>query len=272
MKGEVSLNNNILFGMPTLIECKSIEENIALCEELGLSFIELNMNLPQFQLHNIDCDYYRYLMKSNHIFFTLHLPEDLNISNFNPVVANAYMRTVKDSIKISKKLDISIINMHMSTGIYFTLPDSKVYLFDEYLDFYIESIKAFGKMLSQNISDNNISICIENTGIFDKDFINEAVEELLKYDFCKLTWDIGHDHSSGNLDFGFITTHIQNIKHFHIHDAIGKDNHLPLGSGEIDILEKLNIAEKYNCSCVIETKTIEGLRKSVAFLRQVGIS
>jgi len=39
-------------GMPTLIECQSIEVNIELCRELGLDFIEieLNMNLPQYQL------------------------------------------------------------------------------------------------------------------------------------------------------------------------------------------------------------------------------
>ena len=32
------------FGMPTLIENKTLEDNIALCKQLGLSFIELNSN------------------------------------------------------------------------------------------------------------------------------------------------------------------------------------------------------------------------------------
>jgi len=35
------------YGMPTLIETNSIEECAALCKELHLDFIELNMNLPQ---------------------------------------------------------------------------------------------------------------------------------------------------------------------------------------------------------------------------------
>ncbi|WP_259473503.1 hypothetical protein [Clostridium estertheticum] len=34
------------FGMPTLIETNSIESCVKLCKELGLDFIELNMNLP----------------------------------------------------------------------------------------------------------------------------------------------------------------------------------------------------------------------------------
>ena len=33
------------FGVPTLIENKTLEDNIALCNQLGLSFVELNMNL-----------------------------------------------------------------------------------------------------------------------------------------------------------------------------------------------------------------------------------
>lgn len=42
------------FGMPTLIENKTIEDNIALCKELGLSFIELSMNFPEYQIDKIE--------------------------------------------------------------------------------------------------------------------------------------------------------------------------------------------------------------------------
>ena len=33
-------------GMSTLVEFDSLEENIELCERIGLNFIELNMDLP----------------------------------------------------------------------------------------------------------------------------------------------------------------------------------------------------------------------------------
>lgn len=42
-------------GMPTLIEMKSIEACAALCRELGLDFIELNMNF-------FDDIHFRYVM------------------------------------------------------------------------------------------------------------------------------------------------------------------------------------------------------------------
>ena len=42
------------FGMPTLIENKNLEENVALCKELDLKFIELNMNLPEYQIEKLE--------------------------------------------------------------------------------------------------------------------------------------------------------------------------------------------------------------------------
>ena len=42
------------FGMPTLIEINGLEETMELCRELGLHFVELNMNLPQYQLNQME--------------------------------------------------------------------------------------------------------------------------------------------------------------------------------------------------------------------------
>ena len=42
------------FGMPTLIENKTLEDNISLCRSLGLRFIELNMNFPEYQTDRLE--------------------------------------------------------------------------------------------------------------------------------------------------------------------------------------------------------------------------
>ena len=42
------------FGMPTLIENRTLAENISLCKELGLNFIELNMNFPEYQIDKLE--------------------------------------------------------------------------------------------------------------------------------------------------------------------------------------------------------------------------
>ena len=43
-----------VLGMPTLIEKSSARENAELCARLGLRFVELNMNLPEYQVPEIE--------------------------------------------------------------------------------------------------------------------------------------------------------------------------------------------------------------------------
>lgn len=54
-----------------------------------------------------------------------------------------------------------------------------------------------------------------------------------------------------------------------IHDAVGDKNHLTLGIGEINLDERLKIAENHGCRCVIETKTLEALRESVKWINKL---
>lgn len=44
----------IQFGMPTLVENRTLEENVTLCSSLGLKFIELNMNFPEYQIEQLE--------------------------------------------------------------------------------------------------------------------------------------------------------------------------------------------------------------------------
>ena len=55
----------------------------------------------------------------------------------------------------------------------------------------------------------------------------------------------------------------------HIHDSKGKSDHLPLLSGDLNYCEVLQVAKLYNCNCVLEIKTIDGLTKSVNILKSL---
>ena len=262
--------NNLIFGMPTLVEFDTLEDNAKLCKELGLDFIELNMNLPQFQVEKMDINKLIQIKRNHDIFFTFHLPEELDIANFNDKIKKAYVDIVKETIEISKLLDCPIINMHMNLGVYFTLPNYKVYLYEKYFNEFYKSILDFGSQVEKFIGNSNVKISIENTGIYNFDFILKAVSELLKRECFKLTWDIGHDYSSGNIDKSFIANNLNKLKHMHIHDAKGKNNHLPLLTGDIDLDDKLEIAKETKSTCVIETKTVDGLKQSIKELKKLG--
>jgi sugar phosphate isomerase/epimerase len=253
-------------GMPTLIELKDIESCCELCNSLGLNFIEINMNLPMFQTHTLDIDKLQKLKETYGIYFTIHLDENLNICDFNQLVSAAYQETVLQTIQIAKILEIPILNMHMSEGVYFTLPDRKVFLFEQYKDLYLDALKKFMLLCEAAIGNSPVKISIENCDGY-KEFTMEGIELLLTSKVFALTFDIGHSHSAGNKDEDFILKHQSQLMHMHIHDAIGPRNHLVLGTGEINLKERLLLAEHNKCRCVLETKTIEGLSKSVEFLK-----
>lgn len=262
--------SKLLFGMPTLIEADSPEEALGLCRELGLDFVELNMNLPQYQAAGLeDTAYLKALGQKYQAGYTIHLDENLNVCDFNRAVAAAYTETVERAIRAAKAIGAPVLNMHVNHGVYFTLPDRKVLLFERYFEQYMRSWKSFRAVCEEAAEDSDIVICIENMDGYTE-YEKEAIEFLLESRVFGLTWDIGHSHGVGDVDEAFILAHRDKLRHFHIHDGLGRKNHMTLGTGEIDLKQRLHIAEECGCRCVVETKTAESLRKSVDWLRAQG--
>ena len=145
----------IQYGMPTLIENRTLQENIDLCIRLGLRFIELNMNFPEYQVDRLEeSDLFLDAADAAGIYYTIHLDENLNIADFNRLVTDAYLETVRRTIEVAKQLlplrdkygDASqplTINMHMHHGIFITLPDRKVQMYDRDKDRYLEDCRRF---------------------------------------------------------------------------------------------------------------------------------
>lgn len=275
----------IQFGMPTLVENRTLEDNVALCRSLGLKFIELNMNFPEYQVEQLEqIDALQKIAEQAGIYYTIHLDENLNIADFNQLVTEAYLETVRRSIIVAKKLlclrdrygDGSqplTLNMHMNHGVHITLPDRKVQMYDRDYDTYMKSFIAFRSLCEEWIGNSNVMIAVENTDGF-RDYERNAIEYLLKSPKFGLTWDVGHSKAIGEKDVPFIMEHKAHLIHFHIHDGSETPprNHLALGDGEIDLTERLRLAENRNARCVLETKTIEALMQSVKWLSENGMT
>lgn len=268
------------FGMPTLIENRTLEDNINLCSRLGLDFIELNMNFPEYQLETLErTDFLLDAGGRKKIYFTIHLDENLNVADFNSLVSEAYLETVRRTINAAKKLvplckkygdknQPLTLNMHMNHGIYITLPDKKVRMYERDFETYLKSYERFKSKCGEWIGDADIKIVVENTDGF-MDYEKHAIEMLLESPHFALTWDIGHSKAVHEIDVPFIMEHVDRLIHFHIHDGSENPpkNHLALGDGEIDIAERLRLAGSCNARCVLETKTVAALEKSVDYLK-----
>lgn len=253
-------------GMPTLIELPGPEDCAGLCRELGLQFIELNMNLPQYQTDRIDIERLERIKEEYGIYFTIHLDENLNPSDFNRYVAQAYRQTAADAIQLAKRLEVPVLNMHLSPGIHFKLPGKKVDLFSAYQGEYQESMRRFRDACEAAIGGSDMKICVENTDGY-RDFQLRALDILLGSPDFALTFDIGHNHGAGGGDEAWILRHRERLIHFHLHDAKGAWCHLPFGEGELDVLRYLHLAESQNGRAVLEVKTAAGLRQSVEWLK-----
>ena len=273
------------FGMPTLIENRTLADNVALCRRLGLRFIELNMNFPEYQVDRLEqTDALVAAAVAAGVYYTIHLDENLNVADFNPLVAEAYRETVRRTVAVAKALlplrdrfgdnaQPLTLNIHMHHGIHITLPDRKVQMYDRDFDTYMASFARFRALCGEWIGDSPLRIVMENTDGFFA-YERRAMEYLLESPVFGLTWDIGHSKAVGEKDVPFLLAHEDRLLHFHIHDGTETPprNHLALGDGEIDLPARLALARRRGARCVLETKTIDALKRSVRWLQSKYLS
>lgn len=254
------------FGMPTLVECKDIYECADVASECGLDFIEINMSFPQYLPSALDVNALSQLSAQRGIFYTIHADEQLNPFDFNPKVADTYLEVMRDTVRFAKALNIPVINMHLLKGVYVTLPGKVILLTDVYADEYMAGVRRFIAMCEEEIGDSNLKIAIENvdSNPFTESQL-EALELFLNSPVFALTLDVGHEVCLGNKDTHVFQKYPNKIAHLHMHDSDGKKPHLALGDGSLDVVGK--IRSFAGETCLLEVKTIEGLKKSVKYLR-----
>ncbi len=239
------------------------------------------MNFPEYQVDRLEqTDELMRAAREAGVFYTVHLDENLNIADFNPLVSGAYLETVRRSIRALQKLlplrdrfgggsRPLTLNMHMHHGIHITLPDRKVQMYDRDFDTYMKSFAVFRSRCEEWIGGSELMITVENTDGF-RGYEQKAIDFLLESPVFGLTWDIGHSKAVGEKDVPYIMERLEHLVHFHIHDGTENPprNHLALGDGEINLADRLSLARERDARCVLETKTIDALKRSVLGLRE----
>ncbi|TXT19199.1 MAG: xylose isomerase domain-containing protein [Erysipelotrichaceae bacterium] len=253
------------YGMPTLLEL-DLDGNVKLALELGLSFVEINCNVPEFQVDKMDPQTFLDYTKQSGLTFTFHLDEMMSITDPNLKISEAYILSVLESIEFAKQAKIESLTLHLLSGVVFTLPDKKVYVYEKYRDYYLDRIRNFRDRVTQAIKDSKISINIENvTGFLPH--MREGIECLLESPVFGLTYDCGHNHRYDNVDWDFIQKHADRIRHMHVHDCKEKFDHQSFGDGDLNIPSELNFAAQYATRAVIEVKNMESIIQTVFVLR-----
>lgn len=252
------------FGMPFLIETPTIEASAALCRDLGLDFVELNLSFPACSIDRLNAAHLMDLQQKYGIYFTMHLDEELAPCAFTQSVRSAYVQSAVSAITLARTIGTPSVNLHWPRGVYITLPERVVYMFESYREDYLRCTREFRDACAQ-AADGKVRICIENTDGF-RPFQQEAIDLLLEDPAFGLTLDIGHDYTAGRVDDMFYRQRAQYLHHMHAHDSVGKHCHMAFGTGEDDVLAQLKRAQEAHARVVIEVKTIAALTQSVQHL------
>jgi len=256
-------------GMPALVEYSTLNQLVELCMKLKLDFIELNMNLPYNFIHLLNPGELRNITEETGIEFTMHMPDEADLGSFYESVREGYVRLFSDTVDWANEAGVKLLNMHIIEGAKMTLPDKKVYIYDKYSDEFTNNFIKSINVLSKKTRENNIILAIENSSNFGKRFIQDTLDEALKYPNIMLSWDTGHDAVSNFTDKEYLMAHRNKIGHMHLHDASGTKDHQVLFEGSLDIIGLLEFAESMDIRALIEVKTEEALIKSINKLRSI---
>lgn len=258
-------------GMPSLLELTNLAANAAACRRLGLTFVELNMNLPWSTPENLPASELQWVARQTGITFTLHLPEELDLGSFHPQLRRASLDRAVQAVQWASDAGIDFVTLHINPGVYFTLPDRKEWLYGIYASQFQPLLQESFEMLFGCARSLGVQVGLENTGHFGEPFMFEALESLAEIPGLWLTWDTGHNAASLSSDQPALDRHNDRIAHIHLHDSDGRLCHLPLFTGCLPVEDVLRFARERDIRVVVEVKTLDALEQSLEALAERGL-
>lgn len=250
-------------GMPQLYEYDTIEENLILCKELGLDFIELNLNFGYCR-KEMELNTVADLLKKYNVEATLHFYDEADFGSYDEVV-DAYISLLEKYAKLGKGY-IKQINVHNIAGPVVTISGVKNYIYEKEYDVYIKRLIKNFKRAEAICNENGINMVIENTDNIPQ-YMKRTYKDLYDNNF-RFCYDIGHDCLSYDIIKEINDEYNLGFDEFHIHDGNRKKCHLSLGDGEIDIKFFKKMAVKHNAYVVLEVKQKSDLVVSVPFFNK----
>ena len=244
-------------GMPILFEYDNIFDNIKLAEDLGFDFVELNLNFDYCRRDFENKEKNLNLIKSSKLEYTLHFYDEADFATYDEV-SNAYLKLLRKYLKLSRKLNIKLLNVHLNLGPIVTISGIKNYIYEREYNLYIKRLIKNLKKVEKICKAYNVTLVLENTKTPD---ISIKTYLDLKEAGFNFNYDIGHDYVSGSKLKEMFSKNDFSIKEFHYHDSTKTKDHLVLGEGEIDLKYfKDMINDQY---VVLELKSSNDLRESI---------
>lgn len=250
-------------GMPTLMEFSSVKENLEVAKELGLDFLELNINMlyctPDEDFRNQLIQY----QDEYNIEFTMHYYDTVDVSSSSRHYRN-YLYTAFSEIGKYLEGICKKMVLHLEPGAYMTIHSEKHYVYASditYIDRTLNTLKTIREVLEPF----GIKVVIENVPIHP---FMEGLYQTLglhNFEFC---YDIGHDIIyNDRLYNSFRKKYKLNVTHMHMHNVKGSKDHQALDTGDLDIDRYIEYALDNDIDIVVEVKDLDNLKKSISYIK-----
>ncbi len=258
----------VSFGLLTN-PSKDILSEIRRAKKLGLDYVEIGiegpLGMPEIlvkkkkQILNLLTK--QGMPAIGHTAWWMHLGSPY------PEVRKGWIKEAKKALRAANKINIKLLNFHAhSSGMFLMLKNEKKKVLDNYVSSMKEMVsygKKFGvKVMLENAGENK-----EITRVSDIKYILDRVKGL------GFHLDVGHANIWGN-PLKFINTFRKKIVHVHFHDNHGlKDEHLPIGEGDIDYKKVVQALKKTGYDGTITFEVfhggVRGFRESVNKIKKL---
>lgn len=255
----------IKYGMPTLIEFNSLEENIRLCKELNLDLIEINMTMPYCYPENNDVNKLNELRRINNIEFIMNFPQEIDFGTNYQEIQNANLSLFKRYLEYGRKIGINRVNIQLSKGPVITIPNHIIPIYEmEYQQYIMRLHKAFSQ-IAKIAYPYQIQVCVENT--FSSRLMKLIFNQLINIDNLYFTYNVGNDAKGNFLLESFFYQYSDRVGLIHLHDYDKENVNQILFRGIINLYDKIEFAKKNNINIIIDNRNIEAIKTSVYHLK-----
>jgi len=205
------------------------------------------------------------LAASYSIEYTVHAPfADINIASPSKTLLNAMLKKLKCSIVNASVLNCKTWIFHpgLKTGITMFYPGKE----------WVRNLKS-ARLLVRFARNHNVTAAIENVPE-PFPFIIKSVEDFSRFyneidEDVGSVFDIGHANINQQIE-EFLTFFGERIIHMHAHDNCGKiDQHLAVGSGNIDWRKTVALIKKASYSGIVVVESVQDVHQSMSRLRRL---
>ena len=250
-------------GMPQLYEYERVEDNLILADELGLDFVELNLNFAYCR-REMEEGHLEALFRKYGLEATLHFYDEGDLATYDEV-ADAYLSLLRKYAHLGRGY-VKIINVHIISGPVVTISGVKNYIYEKEFEEYSERLLKNLKKAEKICSENGIALVLENTDYLAK-FVKKTYKILSENNF-KFNYDVGHDRVDGDFLLNEVIPELNlEFTEMHVHDSLGKKCHLAIGEGDCELSNYKKFMD--NAYVLLEVKQKSDLITSVPRFKRI---